>query len=163
MSGLVFYLPLVLGLAFVVGSAWAIHHHDDGGLFGTSTTILLMIALFSFGGAGVVAGILGVPWPLSLGVAMVATLPLTAVTARLVARLLPSSESYLVSRRELAGCSGTLLLHADGESGWAQVRDREGNVYNLRCRAVDGALEKGASILVVAYDETTGLYLVDAN
>jgi hypothetical protein len=41
------------------------------------------------------------------------------------------------------------------------VKDPEGNVHNVKCRAVKGALAKGTSILIVDYDEDTKSYLVD--
>ena len=76
---------------------------------------------------------------------------------------MPTTETYLITRQGFAGCTGKLLLPADASSGYAQVKDREGNVHNIKCRTNGAALAKGREILVVEYDEETQVYVVDGN
>jgi hypothetical protein len=130
-----------------------------------------MISALVFGGVGIVANTLlsaaGVPaslyGPIAIAAALVGMVTLTGASARLVNRVLPTSETYRISRRDFAGCTGVLLLPANPTTGYAQVKDREGNVHNIKCRTARGALAKGEEILVVEYDEDTRTFIVDAS
>lgn len=134
-------------------------------------TVVLMITSLYFGGTGIVLNAVLASFglapsfygPISVAGAFVAMVALSGATARLIHRHLPMSESYQVSRHDFAGCTGTLLLPADGSSGYAQIKDREGNVHNIQCRTTAGALAKGTAILVVEYDEDSKTFVVDAN
>jgi hypothetical protein len=186
-QNVIFEIPILIGLllifgAFLGGAGHDAHHDVDHGhdsehhgllsLLGVGRvplTVALMLAALLFGGIGMIGnGILsacGVPpslyGPISLADAFVGMVLLTGPVARLIARALPSSESYPVSRHDFAGCTGTLLLPADATQGYAQVRDREGNVHNVRCKTTGVALAKGIKILVVEYDEASQTYTVD--
>jgi membrane protein implicated in regulation of membrane protease activity len=153
-------------------------HHGVGrmleliGVGKVPLTLALMTALVLFGGLGIIMNVIlgalgvspGLIGPISLVAAAIYAVILSGQTAKLIARFLPTSESYHVTRQDFAGCTGTLLLPADESSGYAQVKDREGNVHNLKCRTVRGAtLAKGAPILIIEYDEATRTYVVDAN
>ena len=134
-------------------------------------TVVLMVASLYFGGLGIIlntvlssAGLAPSFYgPISIAGACVGMVVLSSVTARLIHRHLPASESYPISRHDFAGCSGTLLLPADISSGYAQVKDPEGNVHNIKCRTTSGALPKGTAILVVEYDESDKIFVIDAN
>jgi hypothetical protein len=134
-------------------------------------SIVLMVASLVFGGAGVIANIIfssaglapGLYGPISIAIALAVVLGVTGPAARLLHRVMPASETYRVSRHDFAGCTGKLLLPADATSGYAQVKDFEGNVHNVQCRAIKDPLPKGAPILIVAYDEKTQTFLVEAH
>ena len=134
-------------------------------------TIVWMLASLVFGAAGVIVTTLLAslrlhPWLgffISLVSAFTAMVTVTGWAARFLQRVLPTQETYRVSRHDFAGCTGVVLLPTDERSGYAQVKDPEGNVHNVRCRAVDGALPKGAPILVVTYDEATQACVVELN
>jgi hypothetical protein len=134
-------------------------------------TIVLMITSLYFGGLGITLNTLlassGLaPWlygPISIAGAFVGMVVLGGATARLIHRHLPTSETYSLSVHHFAGCRGTLLLPADASSGYAQIKDPEGNVHNIRCHTTAGTLPKGAAILVVEYDEETKAFVIDAN
>lgn len=197
-QNVVFYIPLVVGLLLVLGSAFGSHEQDssagpdaehdlghdhahDGsaasgalgwlGVGRVPLTVVLMMVSFLFGGSGIIFNTIlssfGLPaWiygPISITLALTAALLLTGVGARLLVRYLPTTESYQVARRDFAGCTGTLLLPASPVEGYAQVKDHEGNVHNIKCRTVQGALPKGGEIMVVHYDEETATYVVDKN
>jgi hypothetical protein len=163
------------------GGSDIVRDHDGDGLVAKALavlgvgrvplTVVMMIVSLYFGGIGLMANTvlsrLGLPpliyGPISIAIALVGTIMLAGSTARLLGRLLPTTETYLVSRHGFAGCTGKLLLPADTTSGYAQVKDREGNVHNIKCRTTGAALAKGSEILVVEYDEETKTYVVDAN
>jgi hypothetical protein len=187
----IFYIPLVIGVLLVLGSAFAGHGHDAGhdhdadhghdgdghgllsllGVGRVPLTVGLMIAAFLFGGIGVIVNLTlaaaglapGVYGPIAVGSAVVYTLLLTRPAASLIQRVMPTTETYPITRQDFAGCTGTLLLPADPTTGYAQVKDPEGNVHNIKCRTARDALAKGTSILIVEYDEETKTYVVDAN
>ncbi|HET7506405.1 MAG TPA: hypothetical protein VFK02_35540 [Kofleriaceae bacterium] len=156
-------------------------HHEHDSLFARAfavlgvgrvpLTVILMIAALCFGGLGIILNALlvsiglapAVYGPISIAGALVGMVALTGTTARLIHRHLPTTESYPITRHDFAGCTGTLLLPADASSGYAQVKDPEGNVHNIKCRTTGGALAKGTAILVVEYDEDARTFVIDAN
>jgi membrane protein implicated in regulation of membrane protease activity len=131
-------------------------------------TIVLMTASLIFGGLGIVAntllasliGVSGAFALISVAVAFVGMVFLTGWTARGVARIMPSTETYRVSKTDLVGKTGQLVLPADTSYGLAQVRDHEGNVHNLTCRTAEGTIPKGSDVLVYDYDEEKKVYVV---
>lgn len=135
-------------------------------------TLLLVVASLIFGGIGIIANALfasfglapGLFGPLSLALAFVGTVISTGAVAKVIERVMPSVETYRVSKRDFEGCIGKLLLPADASSGYAQIKDPEGNVHNIKCRSLGGVpLAKGTEILVVEYEEETQTFIVDAN
>jgi membrane protein implicated in regulation of membrane protease activity len=134
-------------------------------------TIVLMIASLYFGGLGIIlntvlasAGL--APWfygPISIAGAFVGMVVLGGATARLIHRHLPTSETYSITRHDFAGCRGKLLLPADTSSGYAQIKDPEGTVHNIKCRTTAGTLPKDTAILVVEYEEETRTFVIDAD
>src|SRR5262249_58471320 len=113
-----------------------------------------------------ILGSMGVPTgvyaPVAILLALAGMLSLTGTCARLIDRYIPATETYRVARHDFAGCTGTLLLPASPIEGYAQVKDREGNVHNVQCRTARGELGKGEVILIVEYDEASQTYIVDA-
>jgi membrane protein implicated in regulation of membrane protease activity len=127
-----------------------------------------MMATLLFGGTGVIlntvlvaAGVPGWLHPIFAVVgALVAMFFLTRTAVRLIQRAAPTHETYRVTRHDLAGCTGSLLFDADEKSGYAQIKDREGNVHNIKCRTAGEPLPKGTAILVVQYEEEQGTFVV---
>jgi hypothetical protein len=156
-------------------------HEGHGSLFARAFAVLgvgrvplsivLMVASLYFGGLGIILNTLlsaaglapSFYGPISLAGAFVGMVALSGATARLIHRHLPAMESYPISRHDFAGCSGTLLLPADTCSGYAQIKDREGNVHNIRCYSMRGAVPKGTAVLVVEYDEDSQTFVIDVN
>jgi len=131
-------------------------------------SIVLMIAGCVFGGSGIVmntvlAPVLGHPAAYAWISALVAFFAMALVTgqlARLINRIMPTTESYNVTRADLCGRRGQLILAADEREGLALVKDHEGNVHNLHCRTTEGTLPKNSGVLVIDYEEETNTYLV---
>jgi membrane protein implicated in regulation of membrane protease activity len=128
--------------------------------------ILLTTLCLLFGGSGIILnnslGALGIHggWAgwISLPGALVCTLVVTPFLARLVARLMPTTETASMSKEDLFGCTGTLILPSDRDSGLVQVR-RGGDVYQLPCRSAV-PLAKGTTVLVTDYDDPQRAYSV---
>lgn len=133
-------------------------------------TLVLAIAGLTFGGTGYAANIViagagaDTAWfaIVTIPAAFVSMTALTGVIARGIDRLMPSTESYNVTKHHLVGQVGTLLLPSDATRGLAQVSDRQGNVYNVTCRTDGAELKSGQEILVLEYAEDKDLYLVQA-
>jgi len=127
-------------------------------------TILIMLALLIFGGLGVMSNMVLEPLislPIiyglvSLGIAFFGMLFLTGQAARLLARIMPTNESYNVTARDFIGVSGRAVTSVSAASqGTAQIRDHEGNVHNVQCVTDDG-IEIAAhdDIVVMDYDNS---------
>lgn len=133
-------------------------------------TIILMLLFVLFGGVGVMSNVvltklLGNPalfFPISAALALVAAVFLTGRTARLINRVMPTSESYNVTKLDLVGKVGRVVATAEGDYAVASVKDHEGNVQQISCRTGGDALPVGQEILVLEYDAGTGQYLVEA-
>ena len=152
-----------------------------------SLVIQLFLLVWGFSGwaaVSVLAPLIGEPllfvWPALLIAAVTAT-AITIGLARPLARWLPSTESHSVAKRQLAGRLGIAVLPVSATGGLVQVRDGHGNVHQIACHValVDGSasgngrdsgngrngsgprtIPKGAEVIVVSYDETTGRYAV---
>ena len=132
--------------------------------------VVLMMMSLLFGGIGfasntLLAPVLRTPYVyfwLSLAAAFFGMVILTAKLARFIAKVMPSTETYSITKQDLVGSSGELMLPADTTTGLAQVSDHEGNVHNITCRTYEGSLPKGGKVLVVDYKEEGDLYVVAA-
>jgi membrane protein implicated in regulation of membrane protease activity len=135
--------------------------------FGRVPVMILVTTLcLIFGGTGVIANNFLAPLLrassvfvlFSIAAALVVTSVLTGFVARLVARLLPATETASMSKQDLCGCSGTLILASDTDSGLVQVL-RGGDVFQVPCRS-SVALPKGSQVLLTDYDEAQRAYSV---
>lgn len=152
------------GRGVVPGKAWAAL-----GFGQLPLSLAIMLLSLLFGGIGVVMNttlrpLLGTPglyvW-LSLAAALFGSVFITRLVGRLLGRVAPTFETYSVSRRDLIGCSATLISDADDQVGYALVRDREGNPHNITVRTYRGGLPKGEVVLIVDYDEERKGYLIE--
>lgn len=133
-------------------------------------TVVLAVAGLTFGGAGYVGNILLNGTGLNPAYFAWITIPasflsmtvLTGAIARGLNRVMPTSESYNVTKHDLVGQVGTLTLPADAARGLAQVKDRQGNVYSVACRTEGQELKSGQEILVLEYAAEKDVYLVQA-
>ncbi len=134
-------------------------------------TIVLMIMSLIFGGAGLIMnGVLEVilisPYlygPASFVAASLVTLFLTGKCVRAINRVIPTTETHVVTKNDLVGRTGTLVLPASNVSGTAQIVDRYGSIHQITCRTNDGSsLSEGKEILVIDYNEGDDTYSVEA-
>ncbi len=172
-QNLLFLVPLAVGVLLALGSALGLGSEGSDNPLEAGpvpVSVLVMLGSLLFGGLGVVLNAVLAPrlrepvlyGPLSLLVSAVASVLLTRRCARLLARLMPSAETYRVSREDLVGRAGRLVLPASPEGGVAQVRDHEGNLHQVRVRTLAGRLEKGSEVVVVEHHAPDNTYVVAA-
>lgn len=157
------------------------HVADLLGLGRVPISISLMLVLLIFGGTGTTVNLALADRLagrsdyalLSIGAAVVAVLLLAGPSSRLLGKVAPAIETYPVSRRDLIGCNAVLLNDTDEQGGYAQARDREGNVHNITCRTygagpdpgpdpktIRGPLPKGTLVLIIDFDPQANRYAV---
>ncbi|MBI2483361.1 DUF1449 family protein [Candidatus Uhrbacteria bacterium] len=164
------------------GSSSEQHHdtHHEGfaakalGLLGVGrvpmSTILASLGLL-FGGVGIginrmLESILPVPivyGMISVAVASVAAFMGTGFMARLIARVLPKTETYSLRKEGLVGRTGELLFGIKpGQEGVLLVRDPSGSPHQVTARLerADQFLPKEAKVLITGYEPEGNWYHV---
>ena len=155
------------------------HVADLLGLGRVPLNISLMLMLLIFGGTGTTVNLAlaerlaggGSALP-SILIAVLAVLVLAGPCSRLLGKVAPSIETYPVTRRDLIGCTAILLNDTDEQGGYAQARDREGNVHNITCRTYGaapaageapgrGPLPKGTQVLIIDFEPASNRYAVE--
>ncbi len=156
------------------------HVADLLGLGRVPLSISLMLMLLIFGGTGTTLNLAlgerlaggGHYALLSILAALLAVLLLAGPCSRLLGKVAPSIETYPVSRRDLIGCTAVLINDTDEQGGYAQARDREGNVHNITCHTYGaaptpvpgpsrGPLPKGTQVLIIDFDPASNRYAVE--
>ena len=138
------------------------------GLGRVPLSLVMMVGPLLFGATGwilnaILATVIAAPhvyvW-LSLAGATIVSLLATGVLAHLIGRWLPLNESFSTRNEDLVGCVGHLVHAASPITGLAHVHDRRGNLQQVQCRTEDGALAKGAEVLLVSFDDRTQRFIV---
>ena len=123
-------------------------------------SIVIMTFLFTFSVIGVIAliitkpilGVAAIYGLVSYGLAFFGAFFMTGSFARLIGRLLPSYESSIKSKRELAGKIGTVLYDFDTakQTGFIQVYDGNGSLIEQRAHNTDTSqpLKKHDKVLI---------------
>jgi len=130
--------------------------------------VLIMAATANFAVSGMVMQILALnlaaPLPVSAAVliAIAATIPGTRWTSRLVARVMPRDETYVLTDGDLIGRVAVVTLGpvAAGAAARGKVQDKYGNWHfpRLLPGAADLSIPQGASVLIV--DKVGNAYTV---
>ncbi len=156
------------------------HDHDSSithrlfamlGIGRVPISVVFMLLCLLFGGIGVMSNLvlkplLVTPWLyawISLGVASIGSIVLTGRVAALVYRYMPSTETEIVTERQLVGRSGVLTLMTDVRSGLMQLRDARGHLQQVSCRTEKDELPKGSEVLITEYDADLRVYVVVAS
>jgi hypothetical protein len=100
-------------------------------------------------------------WISMAGALFIAALS-TRMTAKLIWRYAPLTETYAKHREELIGREGEAIYAITEDSGMAQIYDERGSLHRIYCRIEPGAREipGGGKVLIVHYDEDDDVYLV---
>lgn len=185
-QNLIFIIPIGVGIMILIGSMFGLVDLDgdfdvDADDFdgkGASLldfgrvpfTILLLMATMIFGVTGFVGNvILHAYFPelfyfwFSLGAALFSMVFFTGRLSRLMAKHMPSTETYNVSKESLIGCMGSLIGGANEAMGVMDVSDKEGNVHRVLCRTQHGVSFTGdKTVLIIDYNQDGDYYIVDA-
>ncbi len=132
--------------------------------------ILMMSACFTWGAVGYLSNIyfeniLKVPsvfiWP-SMAIACISSFLLTSVAGRAMAKLMPSTESYASSNRDLINEHATVRYKITAKSGSASLYDEYGTLREVPCRVNSGELsiERGRRVLLLSYDRERKAFVV---
>lgn len=188
---LMFALALLIGAVLVLGSALGLlsaeasldaehdaEHADASGTLLAALgigraplAVFVITALLAFGAAGVSTDFLLERWvasPISRGAlalfaALVSGFVVARGTSKLVARFVPSLESYASAKDELVGTTGVAELSIARDFGIARVLDGTGTPMKIKCQAYGEPIAKGSEILVVDYDPERDVYTVESN
>lgn len=98
-------------------------------------------------------------WP-SLAVALVGAGAFTRLLAVRLGRLMPSTESYGASTRELVGRIADVRYALTETSGTVQLYDRYGTMYEVSARVLPGetSIPSGERVVLWRYDGGEGAY-----
>lgn len=203
---LIFYIPLAIGLLFVLGAGFDFGHdihtdahadadhdactdhdsdsdHDHEGSrlggrmlgflgFGKVPVAISFMALFLiFGGTGlitnIILGFLINVWGgfaiLSVATAVVCAFFGTAFVSRFVSQVMPTTETTSVTKHDLLGCSGKVILEdstSNPPQGIAQILNANGDMYQIRYIS-DKPLPYGSKILTIDYDQQSDRFTVE--
>lgn len=99
-------------------------------------------------------------WP-SMAVALVGAGAFTRLLAVRLGRLMPSTESYGASTRELVGRIADVRYAITETSGAVQLHDQHGSLYEVPARVRPGEppIPAGERVILWRYDKTEGAYL----
>jgi membrane protein implicated in regulation of membrane protease activity len=161
------------------------HDHDvsidDGGMSFLSLlaligvgrvplSLVLMILLILWGSIGFALNQLLAQWigatamvgVISMPATMAVSLVLTGLIARVVAKVLPTNETYARKRSDLVGTSGEAILPIDAGFGLVTVRDAHGDLFQVPCRVAEGeaAIAKGTRVVLFEYDAAKSVFYV---
>jgi hypothetical protein len=95
----------------------------------------------------------------SIVVALISTFFGTAFVSRLVGKFMPTTETDSVCKIDLIGCTGVATLPCDKSGGLAQIRNKNGDLYQIQCKA-DQLIPKGSPILTIEYHESYDSFTV---
>jgi len=99
-------------------------------------------------------------WP-SMGVALVVGALLTHFVAKVMAKIMPTGESYATTPQQLVGKVATARFRITATSGTAQLYDNYGNLHEVSCRVPPGEPEfaQGEKVVLMEYDEERKVFL----
>ena len=97
-------------------------------------------------------------WP-SFALAAVVSLSFTGSFARLMARYMPTSETYAETPQDLVGRLGTVVFALrEGEKGVVDVKDHGGTWHRIAAQPVSGDIPKESAVIVVRYHRDGDYY-----
>src|SRR5262245_21043960 len=160
------------------GSEGGHHEAAHGGLWGfrglfgrnrPPMSLVIMIALALWGGVGLTTNVIlgerlqASGWWVVVSILVAGTVSLfgTAGLARVAGNVMPTSESYASSPRELVGQTAQVRYDVSQEAGTIQLRDRSGNLLDLQGRAPSGVgtFKSGTPVRIVSHLHSN-VYLV---
>lgn len=101
-------------------------------------------------------------FPASLAVALAATAFGTRWAARIMARLMPATETSVTRKADLVDCLGRVRFQVTQRTGSAMVTGPQGHLQEVSCRVKEGRdpIPSGTSVILFEYDETSDLFYV---
>lgn len=69
-----------------------------------------------------------------------------------LAKLLPQTESYVVTKKDLVGGTGTLVVASDTTFGQVSIRTKTGTSIRCACRTFEGQLQAGTLVTLATLE-----------
>lgn len=100
--------------------------------------------------------------PISVLLALVGSVVFTRFLARWFSRLIPSVETYGVTRARLLGKTGEARYPISETFGEALVRDRYGQLHQVSCRTLPGkeVIPSGSKVVLYQFDSDQDVFYV---
>lgn len=181
----IYLVPLLAAILMVIGALlgvadldghgdWGHDSHDFSdhdvsddsgvkllGLGKVPVMMLLLVVFLTFGISGLMSEALfnGLPlheW-MSLVMAGLTTFLATPIVVRLIAKWMPTTETYSVRNTDLLGLSATSMFDAENNTTYAQLKDHEGNLQQVTV-SVQGRIRKGETLLLTNYNTENGVF-----
>ena len=140
------------------------------GLGRVPMSLILMVLMLTWGMVGFVVNrtltsVVPADWMVllaSLPLAAISSLAVTRTTVRLMARWMPTTETYARPLAKLVGATGRALYPIDERFGMASVRDQHGDLFQIACRVYPDRqpINKGDEVLLVDFDVSRNLFYV---
>jgi hypothetical protein len=127
--------------------------------------LLLTWGLIGFGFNRLLKPVVPTEWFVLLGSLPAAVLGSTFSThcvVRLMARWMPTTETYAEPIAKLVGRSAEAMFNIDQQFGMAAVRNRKGDLFQIPCRIYPDRqpIPKGERVLLVDYDADQKFFYV---
>lgn len=135
-------------------------------------SLLLGIYMFCWGACGMAmnqlfSGMLKSPvfyvWP-SMGATFIISFVITRSMAAIVAKMMPSEETFGVTRQDLIGLTGKAVYAITEKAGTVDISDKYGTVHRTQAKTGvgGGAIPSGTKVLVLDYDTSDKKFVVKA-
>lgn len=136
-------------------------------------TLLIGIFMLTWGAFGMITnrfleGIMKFPliyiWP-SLGITFITSLFFTRIMTAVVARIMPQTETYGISRLELVGSFGHTIYPVSEKAGTVDIKDTYGTVHRVQAKteSSDETISSGQEVLIIDFDEEDKRFIVRIN
>jgi membrane protein implicated in regulation of membrane protease activity len=127
-----------------------------------------MILVLTWGMIGFCANQAMISWPIdrlalvSIPLAFIGSLLITRVATSLVARFLPTNETYARRRHELLGSIGEAMYPIDTKFGMIHGKDDRGETFQVPCRLESDqpTIPKGTRVQLVGYNAKEQMFFV---
>jgi len=144
-----------------------IHAFNWIGIGRVPASLVLMVLMLVWGVSGMLCNSAMVgkgaaaAW-ISIPVAAALSLIITHYLALFIDRYMPMCDTSAIRRHALLGSVGEAIYAIDQKFGMVSVRDDQGDLYQMPCRAESAADEvsKGSKVQLVAYNAKQGLFFV---
>jgi len=130
-------------------------------------TIVLMISSLIFGGTGLILNLIlsdmldeTLAFCVALPASIISMLVLTNISSRALSKILPTTESYEITRMDLIGALGKAITFVDKVSGVSNIKDKEGNIHAISCYSSMEDIPSGSEVVVVSFDDLKKKYVI---
>jgi membrane-bound ClpP family serine protease len=124
-------------------------------------SVVLLTAFLIFGGTGLILNQIFAPFLAFVSVigAFFSMLFFTRIIAIGISKLMPGTETYVVTNDHLVGLAGELIMKTSTQFGMAHVYDHHGGLHKIQCKTYKGELPSGTHVLIV--DRKEDVFLVE--